>query len=86
VKKYKTSAQLFVMMFLQYAVITFNIRAVAVSSYWALALTDLVISILGFTILKKVEQANGVIDMAGYALGGTLGAQVAMFIGNLYIH
>ena len=74
------------MMFLQYAVLTFNIRAVAVSSYWALAVTDLVIATLGFTILKKVEEANGTVDMMGYAIGGTLGAQVAMWVGNMYIH
>jgi len=84
-KKYKTAIHLFIMTFIQYAVLTFNIRAVAVSNYFALAATDLIIAMLGFTILKKIEQAEGPIDMMGYAIGGTIGAQFAMFFGNYFI-
>lgn len=69
---------LFGMMFIQYAVITVNTVAIANGNYLGLFITDLAITLLGFTILKKVEAASGPFQMACYALGGALGAQVAL--------
>jgi hypothetical protein len=75
----KTGLHLFWMMFVQYAVLTFNTRAIAGGHYLALFITDVVVACLGFTILKKVEEANGPLQMACYALGGSIGAQVALW-------
>lgn len=76
----KTPLHLFCMMFVQYGVLTVNMRAISSGNYLGLFLTDLVVAILGFTILKKVEQASTKTDMMAYALGGAIGAQAALFI------
>lgn len=76
----KNAVHLFVLMFIQYGVLTINTRAIAGGNQLWLALTDLVVATLGFTILKKAVEATTRIEMYAYALGGTLGAQAALLI------
>lgn len=74
------------MMFVQYAVLTFNTRTIAAGNYFGLFVTDLFVACLGFTILKKVEEAKTTTDMLCYALGGSIGAQIALFLSLKVLH
>jgi len=74
--------KLFVLMFIQFGMITLNTTAIAHKMYLATAITDTIICILGFTILKDVQQSGSKSDMAGYTAGGVLGAQFAIFMGT----
>jgi hypothetical protein len=81
----KIGAQLFYMMFLQWAILTVNFRAVAHGSYLWLALTDIVTALLSFTVMKKVQEATNVFQMMCYTVGGTLGSQLALLLSVLYL-
>jgi hypothetical protein len=76
----KVAFHLFCLMFVQYAILTIGTRAIAQGSYFWLAVTDMAVSWLGFTILKKVEQADTLQQKFAYMIGGVIGAQVALFL------
>jgi hypothetical protein len=73
-------------MFVQYAILTWNTSAIAKGSFFWLFVTDLFVATLSFTILKKVEQASTKFQMICYALGGAIGAQLALLFSSRFIH
>lgn len=81
----KVALHLFGLMFVQYGILTVGTRAIAQGSFFWLAATDAVVSWLGFTILKKVEQADTASQKFAYMLGGVCGAQVALFLSLRFI-
>jgi hypothetical protein len=55
-------------------------RAVAQANIpWA-ALLNMVIALLSFTIFKKMQEATGLQQRLGYAVGGTLGTVIGIVI------
>jgi len=79
-EEHRVGAALFWMMFLQWGILTVNFRAVAQGSYFWVGLADILTAALGFTILKKVQEAKTWFEMACYTVGGTLGSQVALVL------
>lgn len=74
------AVKLFCLMGLQYAVLTVNTAAIAHHNRLWVALTDIVIAGLGFTILKTVEKADTWLQMIAYTAGATSGAQLALWV------
>jgi hypothetical protein len=67
------------LMSLQYFILTVNMLGVQHTNYAAVFTTDILISALGFTILKEMIEASTWAERIAYSLGGAGGAQVAMF-------
>jgi hypothetical protein len=75
-----SALKLFVLMFIQFLVLTLNTASIAKHYYLGTFLTDLVICLLGFTILKQIAEADTMHDRIAYALGGAIGAQAGIFL------
>jgi len=65
--------------FMSYFIITINFRAVAEANYLWTFITDIILACLGFTVLKHIQEANSKFEMICYAIGGAIGAQIAIF-------
>lgn len=74
--------KLFCLMFIQYGLLTVNTTAISHGNYLWTFLSDMALSLLGFTILKEVVESKAPVDRFAYALGGSLGAQLAIFLGH----
>lgn len=74
--------KLFALMFLQFFVLTVNTISIAHGNYLGTFVTDIVICLLNFTILKEMVESKQFKDRIGYALGGALGAQFAIFVAS----
>jgi hypothetical protein len=61
-------------------VITLNYRYAAKGHLVPTVLTDVVIAIIGFTLIKLVADATTVLEMAGYVLGGAIGSAAGMLL------
>lgn len=73
-------AYFFAAQFLNYAIMTWNMRAVALGWYLSIALTDLVIAGIGFTMIRRVAEAHSPLAIAGYCFGGMCGSLAAMYV------
>ena len=71
--------RLFVLLFIQSGVITVNMRAIAQGRYAESFVSDLILYLMGFTIVKQIVEANTKTAQFCYALGGATGAQVAIW-------
>jgi len=60
--------------------LTINFRAVAQANYLFTGISDFIISIVSFFIMKKVAEAKSKSAMFGYALGGACGSLIAIFV------
>lgn len=75
--------RLFLIQFASYFLATFNIRAVAGTSYMMTAVTDLAIAGLSFWAIKHVVEAKTRAEQVGYVVGGMCGAQIALLLSRL---
>jgi hypothetical protein len=68
--------------FLNYAVVTWNLRALVLGWYVSMCISDALISIIGFTIIKKISgnESRTAVGMAGYAIGGACGSLFSVFL------
>lgn len=78
------SSLLFVLMFLDYLIVSLGIIALNSRLYWETAVADGVTLVLGFTTIKKIVEAKTKREMIGYTLGGIAGTQAAIFAANLW--
>ena len=77
----KTFAYFFGVQFLNYAVLCWNIRAVAQAWYLSLFFTDILLAWIGFHMIGQVAEARkSRTAMAGYVLGGACGSLVSVWI------
>jgi hypothetical protein len=58
---------------LNYFILTIDYRATAQGNILWSIVSNFVIALLTFTIIKKIEKAESFWDRVGYAVGGTLG-------------
>jgi len=65
---------------LNYLVVSIGIRALAQGLYAETIVTDLMLGVIGFTLIKRVAEAKGKVELVGYTLGGTAGSALAIFI------
>ncbi len=79
----RSGAQLFVLNFVQFFIIVANTRAYTQGHYFWTAVTDMALCIIGFTVTKRIAESKSWQDRIGFALGGTLGAQAAIYITKL---
>lgn len=79
------AAVLFGLTFIQWGILTLNTTAIAKKNHLILFVTDLILAVLGFTILKEIVVSHSFLDLASYALGGALGAQLALLIGDKFL-
>lgn len=63
-----------------FLIVAVNMRAVAHARYLWVALTDLAICALNFTIIKRVAEASTVDEFVGYAIGGVCGALAGVWL------
>lgn len=75
----KNAARLFAMNFVQFCIIAANMRSVAQGLYLATFVTDVAICVISFTLTKRIVEAQSNVDRFAFAIGGALGAQVAIF-------
>lgn len=80
-RHHSNALQLFALMFIQFAVITLNTVGIAHRNMPLVFVTDLTLTLLGFTLLKKCVEAETNLERISYALGGALGAQAALLFG-----
>ena len=76
----KSTVKLFVLNFVSFFIIVANTRAYTQGNYIYTAVTDLIFCALNFTIVKSVAESKTIADRVGYALGGTIGALVAIYV------
>jgi lipopolysaccharide export LptBFGC system permease protein LptF len=70
--------KLFALNLIQFFVIVANTRAYTQGNYFWTAVTDLAFCFLAFTLTKSIAESKTWKDRVGYALGGTLGALLAI--------
>ena len=65
---------------LSYFVLTFDMRAIAAANYeWSIVIS-VVVALLSFSILKKVQNCHGWLERWHYAIGGTIGTVTGIWI------
>lgn len=69
----------FAIQFMQFFLITVNLRAAAQGLYVWTALSDLLISTNNFLLIKRIAQSESKTAMLGYALGGAFGSVLAIW-------
>lgn len=60
------------------AEIVINIRMCAKGHLWIAVFTDVIICVLGFTLIKMIAGAETGLEIAAYAAGGGLGSATAI--------
>lgn len=70
----------FVIQFVQYLLITVNMRAVAAGKYAWTGISDFAIAGLGYFLIQRVAISHSYGAWAGYALGGVFGSQVGIWL------
>lgn len=68
------------LMTINYLVIAVNMRAVAHIQYEWIAATDALLCIINFSVIKRVAEAKTLIDRICYAVGGTVGALLGVWL------
>lgn len=71
-------------MLINYLVVSVNMRAVSYERYTWIAATDFVICVLNFSIIKRVSAAESLADRICYALGGTAGALLGVWLSRAW--
>lgn len=73
----------FLLQFVQFFLVVANTRAYTQGNYTWTALTDLLFSVIQFTILKKVAASKKESDVLWYALGGVAGSLTSIYVTKL---
>lgn len=76
----KRCASLAFLQCLNYGLIAMSIRYLAAGSYLGLGITDGLIAFYGFTLIQKVASAESFIERVCYALGGTCGSLLGLWL------
>lgn len=76
---YIRCAQLAGAQVLSYGLITLNMRAIASRNFLWTGLTDVVLAMLSFRLIKLVGEAKSHGEWLSYIVGGVIGAQCALY-------
>jgi hypothetical protein len=63
-----------------YGLVALDIRAVATRNLPAVAILNIVIATLSYTVIRKVADAKGMWEFLAFVTGGTIGAVGALWI------
>ena len=77
------SLRLAALVFIQYALLTFDIRFVAREQYLGVALTNIAIATNTWYLTRGVVQAQTTCDRVCFIAGGTAGAVVAVWLTSM---
>jgi hypothetical protein len=81
----KELANFFFLQFVYYFVITWNFRVIAQGHYLSIAISDMGIAAVNFTLVRKIASAESNMARAGYILGGAAGSLIATYLTkNIY--
>ena len=70
----------FAMQFIQYLIVTVNMRAVAAGKYAWTAISDMIFATVGFLVIQRVAEAHSKVAWSGYVVGGVVGSQVGIWL------
>lgn len=70
----------FILQTVNYFLLCWNIRAVALGWVGNVVVSDLLIAWLSFTLIKKVAEAKDSVAMWGYIAGGAVGSAASVLI------
>lgn len=76
----RAAAMLATMMVVQFALLTMNYRFIAHSNYVGAVATDAAIAALGWSILKRVQEATSWHERTGYVIGAALGSVIGIWL------
>lgn len=60
-------------------IVTINYRGISAMNYWAVGITDAILSIMVFISIKLIMEATTWTERTAYVLGSVAGAQAAMY-------
>lgn len=78
-KNWRNAAMLFLLMGVNYGLITFGLRMVAKGSYAGVAISDALIAWWGFSIVQRISKAETLLEKILYTAGGVTGSLLAMW-------
>ena len=80
----KELLHLFALQFVYYFVVTWNFRVIAQAHYVSIAISDIGVAAVNFTLVRKIANAEGHMARIGYILGGACGSLLATFLTQKY--
>jgi hypothetical protein len=75
--------KLFFLMAFSYTLIAYNMRVLAQGKYIATIISDGIIAIVGFTLLKSVQGAETWADLFFYSTGGMVGGASGIWLSKI---
>ncbi len=76
----KSALSIGLLNFALYITLVYNYRAVAQGRYLDSRISDILIAIMGFTMVKKIALANSLLEQAMYVLFGGLASITGIWI------
>lgn len=76
----RSAALLFTLMWVNFALLTANFRAIAQARYVAAVLTDVAIAICGWTVFRLIAESTAPLDRFGYVAGAALGSASGIWL------
>jgi hypothetical protein len=80
VRNWRNAAMLFLLMGVNYGLITVGLRMVAKGSYTGVAISDALIAWWGFSIVQRIGKAETLLEKVLYTAGGVSGSLLAMWV------
>jgi hypothetical protein len=74
------AALLLVLMWLNFALLTANFRAIAQARYVAAILTDVAIAICGWTLFRLIAESQHGVERVAYVIGAALGSATGIYL------
>jgi len=70
---------------LSYFMLTWDLRTVSQANYFYAAVSNMVIALLGFTVLKRIQESEGWWPRLAYAAGGTAGTLIGIYTSKVVL-
>jgi hypothetical protein len=78
--KWKSAGRLCLLMFINYGLNAVSFRLLAMGSYFGVGTTDALIAWYGFTMVKKIGEADTRFEKIGYTVGGIGGSLLGLYL------
>lgn len=67
------------LMWVQFVLLSANFRYLAQANYVGAVLTDMAIAFIGWTLMKRVQEATSWRERVGYVIGAALGSATGIY-------
>jgi hypothetical protein len=84
-KSLNSAIVLFSLNLCSYVMLTWDFRAVAQANYIQSPIINMVIGILGFSIFKKIQEADTMIERVFYILSCGVGVDVGIWVSKVFL-